>query len=220
MNIDCVPIKIIIADDHPLCLSGFKSMLDIPEFELVGEASNGEELVQLSRNLKPDIIITDIKMPHMDGIEAAKEISKELPGTGIIAISMMDEYNLIMDMLDAGAKGYLLKSVSAAEIIAAVHSVYKGEIYYCKETTSQMVKILAKNDYKAIQEDAKSRFSTIELNVIELICQGHSNKEIARDLNLKKRKVEWHRVQIMQKLGVKNTAGIVSVTMNNKLMGS
>lgn len=210
-------IKIIIADDHPLCLSGFKSMIDIPEFKLIAEAKNGEELVQLSINLQPDIIMTDIKMPRLDGIEATRQIIKELPNTGIIALSMIDEYNLITEMLDAGAKGYLLKSVSQDEIIAAVHAVYKGEIYYCKDTTAHMVKMLAKSDYKAFKENAQRQFSEMEIEIIKLICQGHSNKEIARDLNLKKRKVEWHREQIMQKLNVKNTAGITIFAIKNTL---
>jgi DNA-binding NarL/FixJ family response regulator len=211
------PIKIIIADDHPLCLSGFKRMLDSPGFELLAEAGNGEELVQLSIKLKPDIVITDIKMPRMNGIEATRQIIKELPTIGVIAISVIDEYNLIMDMIDAGAKGYLLKSVHPDEIMAAVHSVHNGEIYYCKETTSHMVKMLARQDYKAMQEDAISQFSEIEINTIKLICRGDSNKEIATNLNLKKRKIEWHRQQIMQKLGVKNTAGITIFAIKNKL---
>lgn len=120
-------------------------------------------------------------------------------------------------MLDAGAKGYLLKNVHPEEIIEAVHSVHKGEIYYCKETTSHMVKMLAQQDYKAMEEEAKSQFSETEINIIKLICRGDSNKEIARDLNLKKRKVEWHREQIMQKLSVKNTAGITVFAIKNNL---
>jgi DNA-binding NarL/FixJ family response regulator len=217
MKADQTPIKIIIADDHPVCLSGFKKMLDLPGFELIGEATNGKELIDLARNLKPDIIITDIKMPHMDGIEATKQIIKELPSIGIIAMSMIDEYNLIMDMVDAGAKGYLLKSAKAEEIIAAVDAVIKGETYYCKETTSHMVEMLARSDYKAIQENAKSQFSERELEIIKLIREEYSNKEIANKLKIKKRTVEWHREQILQKLNSKNTAGIVAFAIKNNI---
>lgn len=212
-----MPIKIIIADDHPLSLVGFEKLLDDPEFELIGQASNGEELIELAKNLKPDVIITDIKMPGIDGIEATKQIIKDFPNMAIIAVSMIDEYNLIIDMVEAGAKGYLLKSAHPNEIIAAIHAVHAGEIYYCKETTSHMVRMLAQNDYKVMQEDTRSQFSEQEINIIELVCRGLSNKEVARDLNLKKRKIEWHREQIMQKLNVKNTAGIVAFAIKNKI---
>ena len=162
-------------------------MLDIPEFELVGEATNGKELVELARNLKPDIIITDIRMPEMDGPEATKQIRKELPEIGIIVLSIVNESCLIMDMLDAGAKGYLLKSVSAGDMIAAVQTVNKGETYYCKETTREMIKLLARSDYKSIQDDAKSQFTEREIDVIKLICQGMSNKEISNHLGIEKK---------------------------------
>lgn len=217
MNNNCSPIRIIIADDHPVTLSGFKRMLEGPEFEVIGEASNGEELLQLSKDLKPDIIVTDIKMPLMDGLEATKQIIKELPNVGIIALSMFDEYSLIMDMTDAGAKGYLLKNVARDEIIAAVYSVYNGEIYYCKETTARMVKMLSREDYNALQEDALSKFSEIEIDIIKLLRHGSSNKEIARDLSIRSRRVEWHRVQIMKKLNAKNLAGIVLFAVKNNI---
>jgi DNA-binding NarL/FixJ family response regulator len=212
-----VPIKIIIADDHPLCLSGLKKMLDIPDFELIGEANNGEELIQLSGKLKPDIIITDIKMPRMNGIEATKEIIKQLPHIGVIAISIVNEYNFIMGMLEAGAKGYLLKSVRPDEIIAAVKAVYNGEVYYCKETTSHMVNMLTQSVYRENQEDAKSEFSKLEIGIIRLVCQGRSNKEIARDLAIKKRTIEWHRQEIMHKLHVRNSAGMVAFAIKNNI---
>lgn len=217
MKTEYSPIKIIIADDHPLCLNGFKRMVDIPEFELIGEATNGKELVELARNLKPDIIITDIRMPEMDGLEAIKQIRKELPEIGIIVLSIIDESCLIMDMLDAGAKGYLLKSVSASEMIAAVHAVNKGENYYCKETTQQMVKILARSDYKAIENDPISQLTEREIDVIKLISKGLTNKEIANQLGIKKRTVEWNREEILKKLGISNTVGIVAFAIKNNI---
>lgn len=210
------PIKIIYADDHPLCRYGFRRMVNISSFELIGEATNGKELLELAINLKPDIIITDIKMPVMDGIQATKLISKKLPKTGIIALSIVDECKLIMDMLDAGAKGYLLKSVPFDEIVEAVQTVYKGETYYCKDTTSQMIKILANNDYE-IQKNSDPQFSQTEKDIIKLICLGFCNKEIATQLDIKKRTIEWHREQILHKISARNTAGIVAFAIKNKI---
>jgi DNA-binding NarL/FixJ family response regulator len=217
MKTDRTPIKIIIADDHPLCLMGFKKMLRMPEFELIGEAINGKELVELAIKLKPDVILTDIKMPYMDGIEATKILSKGLPDTGIIAMSILDEYSLIMDMIDAGAKGYLLKSASPIDVIAAIHAVNKGETYYCKETTQQMVKMLDKTDNKPILVDLKPELTEREIAIIKSICEGMSNKEIANQFGIRKRTVEWNREEILKKLHARNTAGIIVFAIKNKL---
>src|SRR5215212_5869774 len=118
------PIEIIIADDHPLFLSSLKRMVnDVLGFKLVGEAKDGHELIEQCKTLMPDIVITDIKMPRMDGIEAAKQLTRELPNIGIIALSILDEENVIVDMLEAGAKGYLLKSAPVDVVIKAVQMV-------------------------------------------------------------------------------------------------
>ena len=115
------PIRIILADDHEIFRDGFKAMLKKqPSVELIGEASDGEELVEVTRQLNPDVVVTDIKMPRMDGLQATRILSKEFPQIGIIALSMIDEENLIIDMMEAGAKGYLLKNAHKNEIIEAI----------------------------------------------------------------------------------------------------
>ncbi|HEV7620218.1 MAG TPA: response regulator transcription factor, partial [Flavisolibacter sp.] len=151
MNTMQTIIRVIIADDHELYRDGFRSMLKrIPELDLVGEAADGKELLQLTCELQPDVIVTDIKMPRMDGIEATQLIKKDFPGINIIALSMFDDESLIVDMLEAGAKGYLLKNAHKEEIVEAVKAVYKNEVYYCNQTTLKLAKMIAASNYNPL----------------------------------------------------------------------
>jgi DNA-binding NarL/FixJ family response regulator len=213
------PIRLILADDHEIFRDGFKAMLKKqPLVELVGEASNGEELVELSRRLKPDIIVTDIKMPKMDGTEATRILSKELPLTGIIALSMIDEENLIVDMLEAGAKGYLLKNAHKDEIMEAIKCVNMDQIYYCAETSGKLAQMIARSN--SIQQGRKTKkpeFSQKEISVIQCLCREMSNKEIAETLDLSIRTIEGYRGAIQEKIGAKNSAGIVIYAIRNKI---
>ncbi len=212
------PINIILADDHEIFRDGFRVMLNkIPSINLIGEASNGNELIRISRELKPDVIITDIKMPVMDGIEATRQLTKEFPVIGIIALSMFDEENLIIDMLKAGAKGYLLKNAQKEEIISAVETVYKDETYYCKNTSNRLAQMIANSSYNPYKKIIKPEFTEKEISIIQFICQEYSNKEIADKLNLSKRTVEGYREKILEKIHAKNTAGIVVYAIKNKI---
>lgn len=218
MSTNYATINIILADDHEIFRDGFRVMLNkIPSINLVGEASNGNELIRISRELRPDVIITDIKMPVMDGIEATRQLINEFPAIGIIALSMFDEENLIVDMLEAGAKGYLLKNAHKEEIVSAVRSVYMDETYYCKDTTKRLAQMIANSSYNPYKKLAKPEFTQKEITVIQMICQEYSNKEIADKLNLSKRTVEGYREKILEKIHAKNTAGIVVYAMKNKI---
>lgn len=218
MTKDYAPINIILADDHEIFRDGFKVMIKkIPFINLIGEASNGNELINVSRELKPDVIITDIKMPELDGIEATKELTKEFPTIGIIALSMFDEENLIVDMLEAGAKGYLLKNAHKEEIISAVNTVFNNETYYCKNTTLKLAQMIAKSNYNPYKKLPITEFSQKETLIIQLICQELSNKDIGEQLNLSKRTVEGYREKILEKIKAKNTAGIVVYAIRHKI---
>jgi DNA-binding NarL/FixJ family response regulator len=212
------PIDIILADDHEIFRDGFSVMLKkIPEINLVAQASNGQELIELSRTLKPDVIITDIKMPIMDGIQATRLLTKEFPQIGIIALSMYEEEDLIVDMLESGAKGYLIKNAHKDEIVSAIKSVSKNQPYYCRETTNKLAQMIARSSFNPYKKTVKPEFTQNEIAVIKLICEQYSNKEIADQLNLSKRTVEGYREKIAEKMEVKNTAGIVVYAIKNKI---
>lgn len=206
------PIRLLFADDHEVLREGFQSMMKKQsDIELVDEAMDGRQLVKLAGDVMPDIIITDIMMPEMNGIEATIEIIKQFPAIGVIAFSMVNEENLIVDMLKAGAKGYLLKSAGKEEVIAAVKSVYRGESYYCRETSRILSGIRAKSPTR------KPRFSETEIMIIKLICKELSNQEIGHILNRSRRTIEGYREQILEKIRAKNTAGIVLYAVKNKI---
>lgn len=210
------PIRIIIADDHELYRDGFRSMLTrLPELELLGEASDGEELLQLTAEVQPDVVVTDIKMPRMDGIEATRHIKKEFPSINVIALSMFDDESLIIDMLEAGAKGYLLKNAHKEEIVEAVKTVFKNDVYYCNQTTIKLAQLIASSKFNPYRKKSRPVFSERETQVIEQLIEGLSSKQIGEKLGLKQRTIESYREKIMEKMGVNNVAGVIVYAMKN-----
>jgi DNA-binding NarL/FixJ family response regulator len=211
-------IRIIIADDHELFRDGLKLMLSkYPEIKVEAEAENGKELIELALSLKPDVVLTDIKMPVMDGIEAAKKITLLLPNTGIIGLSMFDEDDLIIDMLEAGAKGYLLKNSDKLEIVEAIVTVYKQDPYYCRNTSRKLTQMIARSKFNPYIKKEKIEFSEREKEIITLICQEYTNKEIGEKLFISSRTVEGHRVKILEKMDAKNTVGLVVYAIRHNL---
>jgi len=204
------PIKILIADDHEIYRKGFRALLkNEHEVTIVGEAENGKELVDLAARLQPDIIITDIKMPVMDGIQAAKTIREKYPDIRVMAISMYNEDNLVIDMLEAGARGYLLKNTKKAEVVQAVKDVFEGRTYYCHDTSERLIRMIAENKYIPYRYHSQPNFSRKEIEVMVLICKQYTNKEIASALNLSSRTIEGYREKIQEKTESRNSIGIV-----------
>lgn len=203
-------IKILIADDHHIFREGFKVLLkNQHEIELVGEAENGRELLEMAAKLQPDVAIVDIKMPVMDGIEACKHIKKKFPDMKVIALSMFNDDNLIVDMLEAGAKGYLLKNTNKNELIQATKAVYEGSTYYCTATSNKLAKMIAESKFNPYRNHPVKKFTSRETDIMKLVCDQYTNKEIATTLGLSIRTVESHREKIQEKTGAKNAIGVV-----------
>jgi len=210
------PIRIVLADDHEIFRDGFKAMIKKqPSVELLGEASDGEELVSIVRLLRPDVVVTDIKMPKMDGLQATKIITSEFPHIGVIALSMIDEESLIVDMMEAGAKGYLLKNAHKNEIVDAIKAVNDHNIYYCDGTSAKLTKLIATSDKIPFNRKSKPELSPKEIDVVLLLCEELTNKEIADRLNLSIRTIEGYRDKIHEKIGAKNSAGVVIYAIRN-----
>ncbi len=203
-------IKIILADDHEIFRDGLRMILSNQKnIEIVASVANGEQLVKTTRNLKPDVIITDIKMPVTDGIEATKLIMMQQPQIGIIALSMFDEEDLIVEMLDAGARGYLLKNADKNEIFEAIETVAEGDNFYCKHTSSKLAVMIARSRSKKENKTSEIHFSDREIEVMKYICQELTNKEIADKMYLSSRTIEGYRLKLLEKMQVKNSIGIV-----------
>jgi two-component system, NarL family, response regulator NreC len=203
-------IRLVIADDHEIFRDGLALMLSKQDsLSLVGQAGDGRELVQLVTEQRPDLVITDIKMPKLDGIAASKLLLRENPELKIIALSMFDEENLIVEMLETGAKGYLLKNADKKEILEAIFAVYEGEIFYCRDTTARLATLIVKSKFDPHKKKISALFTDREKEIIRLICLQCTAQEIGDRLFLSKRTVEGYRTRILEKMGARNTAGVV-----------
>ncbi len=212
-------ITLVIADDHEIFRDGLALMLSKQKnIELVGQAENGKELITLIELVNPDIILTDIKMPVMDGVEATRRILEKNSDCKIIALSMFDEENLIVDMLEAGARGYLLKNADKQEIIEAIVSVYENNTYYCRRTTAKLTSMIVKSKFNPYKKSKPVEFNEREKDIIRYICMQDTAQQIADKLFLSKRTVEGYRTKILEKMNVKNTAGVVIYALKHHLI--
>jgi DNA-binding NarL/FixJ family response regulator len=212
-------IRLIIADDHEIFRDGLALMLSRQkDIILLGQASNGKELVEMTALHDPDVIITDIKMHVMDGIQASKLILSKQPDVKIIALSMFDEETLIVDMLEAGAKGYLLKNADKQEILDAIETVYEDKTYYCHHTSARLTNMIVKSNFNPYKKKESVSFNEREIEIIKLICQQNSSKEISDKLFLSSRTVEGYRTKILEKMNAKNTVGVVVYALKHNLV--
>ncbi|TWV94704.1 response regulator transcription factor [Chitinophaga pinensis] len=212
-------IRLVIADDHEIFRDGLALMLSRqPDITLVGQANNGRELLELLTSVEADVVMTDLKMPLMDGITATRALLQRNPDIKIIALSMFDEEELIVEMLEAGAKGYLLKNADKQEIIEAINSVYEDHIFYCRQTSARLAAMIVKSRFNPSRENNPVTFTDREKEIIRLICQQFTAQEIGDKIFLSKRTVEGHRTRILEKMNVKNTAGVVVFALKNNLI--
>jgi DNA-binding NarL/FixJ family response regulator len=211
-------IKVAIADDHEIFRDGLRIMLQKqPDIKLIAEAGDGKDLIDQVEKEQPDIIISDVKMPRMDGVAATRYLSGHYPQIGIIALTMFDEEDLIIDMLEAGAKGYLLKNADKHEIVEAIKSVYNQQPYYCRHTSHKLAQMVAKSKFNPYKPQPRPEFNDRELEIITDICNGLTSKQIAEKIFLSVRTVEGLRMKIMEKMDVKNTAGIIIYAIKHNL---
>lgn len=208
-------IRIVIADDHQLFRNGLKMLLEaFPEFEISGEASNGEEFLRILRNCIADIALMDINMPEMDGIEATKRGIKLCPSLAVIALSMYGEEEYYYKMVDAGAKGFILKDSDISEVREAILTVRKGGSYFSQELLYHVIQ-----KFKHRESESKSaNLSRREKEILFKICEGLSNQEIAETLFISKRTVDKHRANLLGKTNSKNTASLILFAIKNKLI--
>ncbi|MDB5252181.1 MAG: LuxR family transcriptional regulator [Flaviaesturariibacter sp.] len=209
-------LRVVIADDHEIFRDGFRVMLKKQAgIELVGEASNGEELLTITASLKPDVVITDIRMPRLDGIEATRRLQKEQPGVAVIALSMFDEEHLIVEMMEAGAKGYLLKNAQKEEIVEAIETVANDATYFCKHTSKKLIGLFGESHFNPFKKRSPNDLNEKELQILGLICDEYSSKEIASLLRMSTRTIESYRLTLLDKIGARNMAGLVIYAVKN-----
>lgn len=215
-------IRLIIADDHEIFRDGVITLLNkFEDIEVVAEASDGQQLVQLAERYLPDVILADIQMPVINGIEATRIITQKFPAIAIIALSMMDNSYMISDMIHAGANGYLLKSALKVEIIHGIRAVSKNKEYFCSGASQKMTTALTKNSFKTGGPTRSCirnlRFNQREKDIIRLVCAGLSGPEMSKKLFLSPKTIENYRSRLLQKTGCKNTAEFVFFISQNNL---
>jgi len=202
------PIRMIIADDYQIFREGLIAIFSRhSDLAVLGTTDNGNDLIKLVGHHLPDIILTDIKMPGMDGLSVTRALKVKYPSLGIIALSMFDDETNIMQMFAAGAFGYLLKTSSEADIVHAVRTVHQGNLCYFSDTWTKLTDRLVSNH--TLYKGKKTSFSEREIDIIKMICREFSSKEIADQLGTSRRSVERSRERIQEKIGAKNMISIV-----------
>jgi two-component system nitrate/nitrite response regulator NarL len=205
-------IKILIADDHRVFIDGMKALLrEIEGLTVIGEAMNGQQLIEEVEIHQPDVILTDIQMPVMDGIEATREIHKRFPEVKIVALTMLNESMFIKRMLDAGASGYVIKTIDKDELVNVIRKVASGEKHFSAEVTAQLM-----NNYSST--DPLSVLTKREKEILGLIAQGLTDKEIADKVFLSHLTITTHRKNILSKLNLKNKVELTRFAIDNKLI--
>jgi DNA-binding NarL/FixJ family response regulator len=202
-------ISVLLVDDHSLVRRGFRRLLeDEPDIEVVGEASDGEEAIKLARSLKPQVIVMDCALPGINGLQATRKILQFAPETLVLMLSMHTEDTWVRQALDAGARGYVLKNAMDLELGSAIRRIVKGETVIDDQLSTQ----------EALKGERNSGLTPREVEILQLICDGKSNKEIAVQLDLSANTVAVHRANIMDALGIHKTAELVVYAIRNGLV--
>ncbi|MDI6716758.1 MAG: response regulator transcription factor [Actinomycetota bacterium] len=212
-------IRILLADDHEFVRESIHKLLENePNLEVVGEASDGEQMVALADKLKPDIIIADVAMPKLNGIEATKQIKKANPSVGILVFTAYNFDQYVFALLEAGAAGYLLKDICARDLINGIYAVHRGDSVLHPSVASKLIRKF-KCANKNNNPQAFDTLTDRELEVLKLAAQGRSNKEIANQLHLSIRTIESHIGHIFSKLGVNSRTEAVILALKRGLVG-
>jgi len=213
-------IRILLADDHDLMRQGIRSMLELhPNLEVCGEAKDGIEASEMALEYRPDVVILDVTMPRMNGLEASRRITKQLPETQVLIFTIHDSEDMIRETLDAGAHGYVLKSEAPTHLAAAVEAVAQRDLYFSSGVSSFVIDSLVRSGSESSEDSIQEiPLTAREVEVLRLLARGNSNKEIATALFISVRTVETHRRTIHRKLKLNSVAELVRYAIRLRLI--
>ena len=212
-------IRVLLAEDHTLVRQGFRRILeDDPRITVVGEASTGLSAIQLAKDVRPDVVVMDLAMPELGGLEASAEILKDLPGTKILILSMYSNDAYVRKAFELGAKGYILKNAIEIDLTRAVIALAEGGAYMSPGVSNVVIESLKAGSFADRSQDPYERLTLREKEVLQLIAQGKSNKEVAALLNISVNTVAVHRAHVMEALGLHRTAEIVLYAVKRGLI--
>jgi two-component system, NarL family, response regulator NreC len=209
--------RVLVADDHTIVRQGLVGILKASdEVEVVGEAADGAEAVEKAAKLKPDVVVLDVSMPHLSGLEAARRIRESLPATRILVLTMHDDEEYVLKMVRAGASGYLLKDSAASELLAGIRALKSGKVYFGPHASRALAE--AYQSDRPLLDDPYERLTDREREVFQLVVEGKTNAQIADLLCISPKTVDNHRTRLMEKLGVHGTADLVRFAAKHKLI--
>lgn len=218
MNTPIKPIRVLLADDHTLVRAGIRALLEkLPGMEVVGEAGDGREVLNLVQMHRPDMVLMDIAMPNLNGLEATERIAGEFPEVRVIILSMHDNEEYYWRALKAGAAGYLLKKAATAELETALQRVVHGEVYLSLEISKRFLKKLPLNGI-ANQKSPLEQLTSRQREVLQLIAEGQNTKSIAEILKVSPKTIEYHRMKLMDCLNVHDIPGLVRFALRVGLL--
>jgi DNA-binding NarL/FixJ family response regulator len=216
-------LRILIADDHEVARRGIRALLETrPGWEVCGEAKDGRETVELAHSLKPDLILLDIGMPNLNGLEAARQILAASPEAAILILTMHDSDHLVREVLRAGARGFLLKSDAGRDLVAAVEALQRQRTFFTTRVSQMLLDGYLdrenNNNFENSDEDFGEVLTTREHEVIQLLAEGKTSKEVAITLNLSVKTAETHRTNLMRKLGLHSVADLTRYAVRNGIV--
>lgn len=212
-------IRVIIVDDHPLVREGLRKVLTLDdEIEVIDEAGDGQGAINLARRLRPDVVLMDINMPGTNGIEATRVIKREIPSTGIIALTIHEEEEYVLELVRAGVSGYVLKDIAPAKLLETIKTVAKGQSVIDPGITNKLFGELNRLSKRRKEKEEWETLTDREMDVLQLMSQGCSNKEIARSLTISEKTVKNHVTNIFRKLQVEDRTQAVLFAIKHRLV--
>jgi DNA-binding NarL/FixJ family response regulator len=203
-------IRVLLADDHKLMRAGLRLVIDQqPDLSVVGEADDGRQAVELAKSLKPDVVVMDIGMPNLNGIESARQIKEVHPDAAVVMLSMHSDEGYVLRALRAGARAYLLKDSATTDLVQAIRAVVEGKSFFSPAVSKVLLQDYMRKLQRSGAEDSYDLLSPREREVLQLVAEGKSNKEVASLLNISVYTVETHRAKIMQKLNLKGVPELI-----------
>jgi DNA-binding NarL/FixJ family response regulator len=214
---DVKPLRVLLAEDHTLVRAGIRSLLkDLPGIEVVGEAGDGREALRLVKLLQPDVVLMDVGMPRMNGLEATARLAKELPNVRVIVLSMHAHEEYVWQALRAGAAAYLLKDAGTSELELALKAVARGETYLSSAVSKHVVDAYVRRS--GDEPPQRQPLTPRQREILQLVAEGRTTKEIASTLDLSVKTIEAHRTQLMDRLGIHDVAGLVRYAIRTGLV--
>jgi DNA-binding NarL/FixJ family response regulator len=214
-------ITVILADDHTVVRQGLRALLEAEDdISVVGEAENGRQAVQMAKRLQPDVVVMDIAMPLLNGLEATRQVSRDSPKTKVLILSSYSDDEYVQQLTDAGASGYLVKQTAAQDLVAAIREAKKGNAFFSPAISKRLLEHFRATIGRPPGEKKSSKLTPRELEVLQLIAEGYANKQIAGELFISIKTVEKHRQQLMNKLDIHDVAGLTRYAITKGIIES